>query len=751
MPIRGAKMKRLLKMDRPAREWEEAYPIGNGRLGAMIMGGAKSEQVFLNEDTLWYGGDRDCHNPDTPIFLDEIRALLFNGEISKATKLAKMAMTSTPKYMNPYQPLGHLSISFEGLAGEIESYKRELNLDEAMSQVSYSHQGTHYTRAYLVSYPDQVIAMQFKAEGEGKLTFALNMNRRPFDVKSGKYSEDTLCVQGQSGPEGVHFMALIGGKVQGGSIKTIGDFVYVEEAQEVEIYVSVGTSFRGEDYKEQAIEAYEQAKNKGFERVKANHIEDYQKIYNKNQLTLSEMQETPITQQLMDECKEGKREEAAALAELFYAYGKYLIIASSREGALPANLQGIWSQSFMPAWECNYTININLQMNYWLTCAGNLIECQQPLIDFIKRLCERGKETARRLYGCEGAVAHHTSNMWAQTTPGGIFAAAPFWPMGLAWLSLHLCDHYHYTQDEQFLKEVCLPILEEVGKFYKGYLVKSPEGYLVTGPSLSPENSYKAESGEVGALCMGPSMDAQIIRQVMTEYINLSQSIGVDSDEIESFKKILGQLPAIRVGKHGQLMEWYKDYEEAEPGHRHMSHLFALHPANQITKEETPELFEAAKVTLKRRLEHGGGHTGWSMAWMINFYARLLQPEDAYNKLLTLMTKQAKCNLFTVHPPFQIDGNLGGCSGIAEMLIQSHEEMIRILPALPQAWQKGSAKGFLARGGIEVSFQWASSQVQQISLIAKKNTTCTVLLPDGEKLEIELEGNRRKIIDFNQV
>lgn len=737
-------MKHILSMQMPAKEWEEAYPIGNGRLGAMIMGDIKEEKIFLNEDSLWYGEDKDCHNPDTIHFIDEVRALLFKGEIAKASRLAKYAMTSTPKYINPYHPLGHLGISFEGLEGGVTDYKRSLDIDHAISCMTYKHKGTTYTREYLASYPDQVIAMRFKAEGEGCLTFAVNMNRRPFDGYTGKADEDTIFMQGQSGPNGVSFSTCLSGKVSGGTLRAIGDFLCIEEAKEVELYLTVATSFRDEDYKEKALVQNQKAKNKGFEAIRKDHLEDYQKIYMKNQLCLSEENELPPTDELIEACKEGKR--TGALAELFYAYGKYLLISSSREGTLPANLQGIWNNSFTPAWECNYTININTQMNYWPSYVGNLIECQEPLVAFIKRLCENGKETAKRLYGCAGSVAHHTSNLWAQTTPGGIFAASPFWPMGLAWLSLHLSEYYHYTQDETFLRDTCLPILEEVGEFYRSYLVESPEGYLVTGPSVSPENSYKAESGEIGALCMGPSMDSQIIRQVMKEYVALSQELGMNEVKCSQFEQVLEKLPPISTGKYGQIMEWYKDYEEVEPGHRHISHLFGLHPGNQITLQHTPKLFEAAKMTLKRRLEHGGGHTSWSMAWIINLYARLLNGEEAYKKLLTLMTKQTRCNLFTVHPPFQIDGNLGGCAGIAEMLIQSHEGFIRLLPALPKTWGKGSAKGFLVRGGIEVDFAWEHGEIQEVSLVAVKTTICTILLPNGKMIQVQLKAGERKTI-----
>lgn len=721
-------MKKLLSMRKVAKEWEEGYPIGNGRLGAMIMGGVKEEKLWLNEDSMWYGGPKDCHNPDSIKYIDEIRSMLFEGKIEEAGALARCAMTSTPKYINPYHPLGYLWFFFEGHQGEITEYERILDLDEAVSKVKYRMEDTVYTREFIASYIDQVIAIKIKARGEKRLNFSVNINRRPLEGTSGKLNEHTVIMRGRSGPDGVKFSALLSAKVKGGRTRIIGDFIYIQDAEDVELYISSNTSFRGEDYEEKAIEQIEAARIKGYEAIKADHILDYQTLYTKNQLSLGSSQEVLTTDELIEVCRQGK--DSGKLAELFYTYGKYLLISSSRKGTLPANLQGIWNNSFTPAWECNYTININTQMNYWAANVGNLAECQEPLFYFIKQLCENGKETAKRIYGCEGSVAHHNTNIWAQTTPGGILSASPFWPMGLAWLSLHLSEHYHYTQDKEFLKEVCLPILKEVTKFYVSYLVETPEGYLVTGPSLSPENSYISESGEKGALCMGPSMDSQIVRQVFKEYIDGSSCLEEDKDWCKQLEQVVEKLPPTTIGKYGQVMEWYKDYEEVEPGHRHISHLFALHPANQVTQAHTPELFEAAKMTLKRRLENGGGHTSWSMAWIINMYARLFDGEAAYEKLRTLMIKQTKCNLFTVHPPFQIDGNFGGCAGIAELLIQSHEGFIRLLPALPQAWDQGEAKGFCARGGFEVDFAWREGKVLSIKITSKVDGECKIVLPD---------------------
>lgn len=731
----------------PTDEWEEGLPIGNGRLGAMILGNITNETIHLNEDSIWGGENKEVHNPDSLTYLNEIRSLLFKGNVKKANTLIKTAFSSTPKYINPYQPLGYLSFEFDNY-NVITDYKRELDIDNSIVKVSYKADSTSYTREFLSSYPDQVIAMKFKSSKRKALNFIVNINRRPFEGQSYKIDNNTIMIDCSCSSE-IRFCAALTAYSTDGQIKTTGDFITIENSTEVELYLASETTFRHKNYKALALHRLKEAVKKGYNKIKIDHIADYQDIYNKNSLKLTNINSKLPTDELLKMCDD----KALELSQLFYSFGKYLLISSSRINTLPANLQGIWNNSYTPAWECNYTININTQMNYWPVEVCNLTECFEPLVTFIKRLCENGKVTAKKMYGCNGSVAHHSTNIWAQTAPNGIFGSSPYWPMGLAWLSLHNMEHYRYTLDKTFLNEEVYPILKEVARFICDYLTPTDDGFLVTGPSLSPENSYLLETGEKSSICMGPTMDIEIINEVFNSMIYISENNLVEACDIELINEIktkLKLLPQIRIGKHGQIMEWYKDYNEVELGHRHISHLFALYPGNQITYSKTPKLISASKVTLKRRLSNGGGHTGWSKVWIINFYARLLDGENAYKNLIELFKGLVRINLFNVHPPFQIDGNFGGTAAICEMIIQSHEDFIRLLPASPKEWKSGSAKGFCARGGFILDFDWEDYKIIKLIVYSKKDNICRIKLNSVSKFKdthtdfIEFEAQENK-------
>lgn len=723
---------------KPATEWEEGMPIGNGRLGAMVLGEVGEEKIYLNEETIWYGGKKEHLNADASKYISEIRELLFEGKVEKAQTLARMALTSSPQYINPYIPGGYAWFFYGEHTGEYKDYTRKLDLDQAMVSVEYKCQNKAYRREYLTSHPDGVIAIHITCDEPKGLNFSVNLNRRPYDGKVWTIGSDTILMEGECGKEGIEFATALSATCKDGEVKTIGNFVNIQNATAATIYIATETSYRNEDYIEKASQKVQAAIDIGYEKIKKMHIKDYQALFNKSKLSLNAHTNEYPTDQLINLCRQG--EDANHLMELIYNFGKYLLIASSRKGCLPSTLQGIWNESYTPKWESNYTININTQMNYWPAEVSNLSECHEPLFEFIERLCENGKVIARKMYGCNGSVAHHVSNIWAEAAPMGILSASPYWPMGLAWLSLHMYEHYRFTGDKEFLEKRCYPVINEVATFFTEYLVESPEGYLVTGPSVSPENSYISMGGEVGALCMGPTMDIQIIKEVF-EAIKVSEKIlEIETDLSAAIERVEAKLPPIRVGKHGQVMEWYQDYEEVELGHRHISHLFGLHPGNQITESKSPELFEAAKVTLQRRLENGGGHTGWSKAWIINFYARLLEGEKAYESIRGLLNTSVRNSLLDIHPPFQIDGNFGVCAAISEMLIQSHEEAIRILPALPACWQSGSLIGVCARGGFEIDIEWDEGKLKTLEVYSKCGNELNIYLEDIKQVVDEREN-----------
>lgn len=721
-----------------AKDWNEALPLGNGAIGAMVFGEATRELIQLNEESLWYGGYRDRHNKDAKKYLPHIRQLLWEGKISEAEKLISMSMFAVPDGQRQYSVLGDLIIQCYGQAGEITNYKRELDIENAICRVSYTANGYEYIREIFCTAPDQALVVRLK--GSKKLELSTYIDRWKY-VDEKEYHKDGMTFHGLSGGEGGIYYAY-SLKVQniGGSKENIGGRIYIKDADEVIIYLTATTSYKVSDPQRTCEQHLEEIAKIRYETLLARHIEDYKGLYKRMSLeigNLSDDRQTTnenlkrlTTNERLARVKDGA--EDLGLINLYFNFGRYLLISCSRKGGLPATLQGIWNSSWQPPWDSKYTININTQMNYWPAEKCNLSECHLPLFELLEKMKPHGEETARVMYGCEGFVAHHNTDIWGDTAPQDMWMPATIWPMGAAWLCLHIWEHYSYTLDEQFLREK-YHLLKSAGDFFKGYLMEDKEGHLVTGPSTSPENTYILPSGESGTVCIGPTMDNEILYELFTAIIEGGKVLGEDIAEIQKFEEMRSRLLPLRIGKFGQIMEWREDYEEAEPGHRHVSQLFGLYPGTQINVEETPDLAQAARNTLERRLKYGGGHTGWSRAWIINLWARLKDGELAYENVQQLLKKSTLNNLLDNHPPFQIDGNFGGIAGIAEMLLQdytsqtlSHTTSIEFLPALPKAWKNGEVKGLCTKGGYVVDFSWREGHLRNATVKVQNGGTLQI-------------------------
>ncbi len=778
-----AQSKNSLYFNKPAEFFEQSLVLGNGKMGASVFGGVNSDKIFLNDATLWSGEPVNPNmNPEAYKNLPAVREALRNEDYKLADQLNKKLQGS---FSQSYAPLGTLFLNFSH-EGEAKNYYRELDISQAVSKVSYEIDGVNFTREYFISFPDQIMVIRLTSSKKGALNFDVafesllkyQVSVSDNTLKAGgvspvhaepNYRGDSPNAVVSEDNRGTRFSSLVKIKNKGGNIVSSEKTIGLKGGTEAVVFISIATSFNGfdknpftEGLDNDAIAGIQldKAFTKKFQKIKVSHLQDYQGFFNRVSLDLglSTAPNLPIDERLK---RYATGAEDKNLEILYFQFGRYLLISSSRTSGVPANLQGIWNPYLRPPWSSNYTTNINVEENYWLAENTNLSEMHAPMLDFIKNLSVTGAVTAKTFYGASGWVACHNSDIWAMSNPVGAFGSGDpcwaNWNMGGAWLSTHLWEHYVFTKDVNFLKNGAYGLMKGAAQFCLEWLVEDKNGFLISSPSTSPENIYITADGYHGATMYGGTADLAMIRECFQQTINASEILNTDADFRAKLEKALVQLYPYQIGKKGNLQEWYYDWEDQEPTHRHQSHLFGLYPGHQISPEKTPELALACRKTLEIK---GDETTGWSKGWRINLWARLLDGNHAYKMFRELLNYVdpdgmrtnysggggTYPNLFDAHPPFQIDGNFGGAAAVAEILVQSDLNEIRLLPALPDAWESGSVSGICARGGFVISMKWEKKNLKEVKIKARE-TGKTLLKSGNKQQEISLKkGEEIQII-----
>ena len=740
----------------PAKVWMESLPIGNGRLGAMTYGGIEEEKLALNESTMWSGQYNENQNkPFGREKMNQLRKLFFEGKLSEGNRIAGDNLHGNQTSFGTHLPIGDLKMQFIYPEGKVTDYRRSLSLDEAVSSVSFNSGGVNYKREYFATNPDNVLVLRLTADKQKSITMNMGLDlMRQADLS---VENNQLVFTGKvdfplHGPGGVCFEGRIAVLADNGEVKMEQSGVSIKEADAVTLIVDVRTDYKSPDYKTLCADGVEKAAAKSYDELKQAHIKDYNTLYNRVSIHFGQDANRAMpTDVRWKQVKEGKTD--TGLDALFFQYGRYLTIASSRENSpLPIALQGFFNdnKACNMGWTNDYHLDINTEQNYWAANVGNLAECNAPLFTYIKDLAHHGAKTAEVVYGCKGWTAHTTANVWGYTPASSTFIWGLF-PMAGSWIASHLWTQYEFTQDKQYLAETAYPLLKGNAQFILDFLAKDPKsGYLMTGPSISPENWFRTAGGEEMVASMMPACDRELAYEILSNCVRASEILDTDREFADSLRTAIAQLPPIQLRANGAIREWFEDFEEAHPNHRHTSHLLALYPFSQITLEKTPELAEAARKTIENRLSaENWEDTEWSRANMICMYARLKDAQEAYKSVQLLQGKLSRENLMTVSPGgiagaegdiYSFDGNPAGTAGMAEMLIQNHEGYVEFLPCLPIEWKDGGFKGLCLKGGAEATAEWTNAVINKASLKATADQVLKVKIPQGKKYRVLLNG-----------